>query len=98
MSKKVPSYIELTEDHAIITLTKPSEMNGVKVDKVTLRAPTVREMRISSKTAGGDEEQIELNLFASLAEVGIQDLDNLTIKNYNRISTGYTFLVREDEL
>ena len=73
-------------------------MNGIKVDTITLRAPTVRDMRMSSQTSDGDDEQRELNLFASLAEVSIKDLEGLTYKDYNRISTGYTFLVREDEL
>ena len=73
-------------------------LNGIEQDKITLRAPTVRDIRNSSKTSDGDEEQRELNLFASLAEVGLQDLEGLTYKDYNRVQAGYTFLVREDEL
>ncbi|MFF7860795.1 phage tail assembly protein [Pseudomonas monteilii] len=98
MSKQAPKYLKLTAENVTVTLTKPTEMNGVKVDTITLRAPTVRDMRISSQTSDGDDEQRELNLFASLAEVGVKDLEALTYKDYNRISTGYTFLVREDEL
>ncbi|MFF7861459.1 phage tail assembly protein [Pseudomonas monteilii] len=98
MSKPAPKYLKLTADSVTVTLTKPTEMNGVKVDTITLRAPTVRDMRISSQTSDGDDEQRELNLFASLAEVGVKDLEGLTYKDYNRVSTGYTFLVREDEL
>ena len=98
MSKPAPKYLKLTAESVTVTLTKPTEMNGVKVDTITLRAPTVRDMRISSQTSDGDDEQRELNLFASLAEVGVKDLEGLTYKDYNRVSTGYTFLVREDEL
>lgn len=98
MSKLAPKYLKLTAESVTVTLTKPTEMNGIKVDTITLRAPTVRDMRISSQTSDGDDEQRELNLFASLAEVGVKDLEGLTYKDYNRVSTGYTFLVREDEL
>lgn len=98
MSKPAPKYLKLTAESVTVTLTKPTEMNGIKVDTITLRAPTVRDMRMSSQTSDGDDEQRELNLFASLAEVSIKDLEGLTYKDYNRISTGYTFLVREDEL
>lgn len=98
MSKPVPKYLKLTAENVTVTLTKPTEMNGIKVDTITLRAPTVRDMRMSSQTSDGDDEQRELNLFASLAEVSVKDLEGLTYKDYNRVSTGYTFLVREDEL
>ncbi|MBC3479962.1 phage tail assembly protein [Pseudomonas sp. SWRI77] len=98
MSKPAPKYIALTAENVTITLTKPVVLNGIEQDKITLRAPTVRDIRNSSKTSDGDEEQRELNLFASLADVGVKDLEDLVYKDYNRVQTGYTFLVREDEL
>lgn len=98
MNKPVPKYLKLTDENVTVTLSKPSELNGIKVDTITLRAPTVRDMRISTQTGGDSDEQREMNLFASLAEVGVKDLESLLYKDYNRISTGYTFLVRESEL
>lgn len=97
MSKPAPKYLKLTAESVTVTLTKPTEMNGIKVDTITLRAPTVRDMRISSQTSDGDDEQRELNLFASLADVHVKDLEGLTYKDYNRLATGYNFLVRDDE-
>lgn len=98
MSKPVPKYLKLTAENVTITLTKPAEMNGIKLDTITLRAPTVRDIRVSTQTGGDDDEQRELNLFASLAEVSVKDLEGLTYKDYNRVAAGYSFLVREDEL
>ncbi|WP_434088991.1 phage tail assembly protein [Acinetobacter baumannii] len=46
----------------------------------------------------GDDEQRELNLFASLAEVGIKDLEGLALKDYGRLQNGYFRLVQDDEL
>lgn len=98
MSKPAPKYLKLTAENVTITLTKPVVLNGIEQDKITLRAPTVRDIRNSSKTSDGDDEQRELNLFASLGDVGVKDLEELAYKDYNRVQTGYTFLVREDEL
>ncbi|MEJ8664517.1 phage tail assembly protein [Pseudomonas sp. LP23] len=98
MSKLPPKYLTLTAENVTIRLSKPSTFNGVDQATITLRAPTVKDIRASGQTSDGDEEQRELNLFASLAEVGIKDLEDLIYKDYNRISSGYSFLVREDEL
>ena len=98
MSKPLPKYIKLEADRVTVTLTKPAELNGVTQDQIPLRAPTVRDIRNSTQASGGDDEQRELNLFASLAEVGVKDLEGLAYKDYNRVANGYTFLVRDDEI
>lgn len=98
MSKPLPKYIKLDADSVTVTLTKPAELNGITQDQITLRAPTVRDIRNSTQASGGDDEQRELNLFASLAEVGVKDLDGLTYKDYTRLQSGYFRLVQEDGL
>ncbi|MNP74942.1 hypothetical protein D3C76_1719010 [compost metagenome] len=57
----------------------------------------MRDIRNASKVADGDEEQRELSLFASLAEVGVKDLDGLAYKDYTRLQSGYFRLVQDDE-
>lgn len=98
MSKKIPSWMNLQGDRVIVRLTAPSEANGVRVDSLILRAPTVRDMRAAQATGGEDAEQRELNLFSSLAEVGVKDLEGLTLKDYSRLQTAYFRLVQDDEL
>lgn len=97
MNKKTPSWMALQADRVTVTLTAPAQANSVKVDRLTLRAPTVRDIR-AAQAGAGDEEQRELNLFASLAEVGVQDLEVLALKDYTRLQAGYFRLVRDDEL
>ena len=94
---KTPSWLTLTNDRVTVALTRPAEANGLTVDKLSLRAPTVRDIR-SAQGGAGDEEQRELNLFASLAEVGVKDLESLALKDYTRLQTGYFRLVQDDEL
>lgn len=98
MSKPLPKYLTLAAAHVTVRLSKPTELNGVQCDSITLRAPTVRDIRAASTTAAGDEEQAELNLFANLAEVGVKDLEGLALKDYTRLQSGYFRLVQDDEL
>lgn len=55
-------------------------------------------VRTAQAAANGDDEQRELNLFASLAEMGVRDLEGLSLKDYSRLQAGYFRLVRDDEL
>lgn len=98
MIKKTPAYLSLEADRVTVRLSHPAECNGVQVDTISLRAPTVRDIRSAQQATNGDDEQRELNLFASLAEVGVKDLEGLTLKDYNRLQTGYFRLVQDDEL
>ncbi|KJK05376.1 phage tail assembly protein [Pseudomonas tussilaginis] len=100
MSKaiKIPTWMVLNGDSVIVTLSKPTDANGVQVDKLTLRAPTVRDIRTAQATASGDDEQRELNLFATLAGVSPNDLEGLALKDYSRLQAGYFRLVQDDEL
>jgi len=96
--KKTPAWMVLSAESVVVSLTKPVQMNSVTCDKVTLRAPTVRDVRAANTGACGDDEQRELLLFASLAEVGAKDLEGMTLKDYQRLQAGYFRLVQDDEL
>ncbi len=97
-AKKTPSWLTLSADRVVVKLSRPVEANGVQVDSLSLRAPTVRDIRNAQLTAGTDEEQRELNLFASLAEVSPKDLEGVALKDYSRLQTAYFRLVQDDEL
>ncbi len=93
-----PSWMTLTAESVSVKLSKPAEVNSVQVDTITMRAPTVRDVRTAQAAASGDDEQRELNLFASLAQMGVRDLEGLSLKDYSRLQAGYFRLVRDDEL
>lgn len=97
-AKKTPSWLTLSADRVVVKLSRPVEANGVQVDSLSLRAPIVRDIRNAQLTAGSDEEQRELNLFASLAEVSPKDLEGVALKDYSRLQTAYFRLVQDDEL
>ena len=96
-SKAVPAWLSLTALAAVVTLTRPSNANGVLVETLTLRAPLVREVRAADRASNGDEEQRELMLFAGLAEVGVKDLEGLKLADYRRVQAAYAHLVPDTD-
>lgn len=95
---KTPSWLAVSAERVVVTLSRPSQANGVQVDNLSLRAPTVRDIRAAQSAGNSDDEQRELNLFASLAEVGVKDLEGLALKDYSRLQAGYFRLVQDDEV
>lgn len=95
-SKSLPAWLSVTAENAVVSLSRPSEINGVQIDKLTLRSPTVREVRAADRAAGGDDEQRELVLFAELAGAAIADLEGLKVVDYNRLQAGYFRLEQDD--
>lgn len=93
---KDPSWLTVTDATASVVLSKPINANDIQVDRLTLRSPTIREVRVATKAAPDDEEQSELILFASLSDSGVKDLEGLTVRDYKRVQTAYFRLVRED--
>lgn len=96
--KKLPTWLTVTDDMAQITLSKPSQINGVQTDRLTMRAPTVRDVRASNATSNGDDEQREMTLFASLTQSGQGDLEGLKLTDYQRLQAAYFRLVQDDGL
>ncbi|WP_085710849.1 MULTISPECIES: phage tail assembly protein [unclassified Pseudomonas] len=96
--KPVPSWLSVSDTHVVVTLKGSVSIGGVAVDKLTLRAPTVRDERAATAVAGGDSEKYELHLLCSLAQVTEPELMTLSMRNYKRLMAGYFRLDEEDEL
>lgn len=93
---KLPEWLVVTPEHAVVTLTKPSIVNGLKVDTITMRSPTLKESRDSNEAHPKDENAAEMMLFTSLCTAGKADLEALSVKDYVRLQRGYFRLVTED--
>ncbi len=92
----LPKWLQLGDGIATVVLSRPSEANGIKVDKLTLREPTVREMRAATLQGGNNEEEQEMVLFCSLASIGRGDLEGLLMRDYRRLQAAY-FRVGADD-
>jgi len=88
--------MELTEEGFRIRLKYPTELNGVQVDRLTMRAPCVRDVRAAQAASNGDVEQREMSLFASLTQTPEADLMSLKMVDYMRLQAGYFRLVTDD--
>ncbi|WP_460065308.1 phage tail assembly protein [Pseudomonas sp. S2_H08] len=97
-SASMPAWLSLTTDQVLVTLSCPSEINGVTVDKLALRSPTVGDVRAANREVGGDDEQRELVLFAALSGARVADLEGLKLVDFNRLQAGYFRMDNDDGL
>ena len=97
-SKSMPAWLSLTTDQVLVTLSCPSEINGVTVDKLALRSPTVGDVRAANREVSGDDEQRELVLFAALSGASVTDLEGLKLVDFNRLQAGYFRMDNDDGL
>ena len=97
-SNSMPAWLSLTTDQVLVTLSCPSEINGVTVDKLALRSPTVGDVRAANREVGGDDEQRELVLFAALSGAPVADLEGLKLVDFNRLQAGYFRMDNDDGL
>lgn len=95
---KIPSWMTLDAQGVRVKLSVPSKINGIEVDTLHLRSPTLKEVRTAQKANPGDDEKMELMLFSSLADTGPGDLEGLKLKDYVRVQTAYFRMGEDDEL
>jgi hypothetical protein len=81
---------------AIVKLTQPSGFFGVEQDKVSLRAPTVGDLRAAKKPAGNGDEFQEIVLLASLSACAPNEIERLPVRDYHHVQEAYFRLVSED--
>ena len=94
--KSLPKWLQLSGDGFRISLKYPTELSGVTVDTLMMRAPCVRDVRAAQATSNGDAEQRELSLFASLTQTPEAELAALKVVDYMRLQAGYFRLVTDE--
>ena len=94
----LPSWMVLSDDGVTVTLKHKANLNGVVTDKLTIRAPSVKDVMASKVAGNGDHEQVELHLFCSLLMATKEELMALKYKDYMRLQAGYFRLVEEDDV
>ncbi|MCT4497628.1 phage tail assembly protein [Pseudomonas sivasensis] len=92
----MPSWLVVDTEGAVVTLSKAYAFNDVKVDRLTLRAPTVRDVRAATSASNGDDEQRDTILLAELSESSTKDLEGLKLTDYQRLQAAYFRLVQDD--
>lgn len=76
-------------DTVTVKLDYPVKFDGVMRDSITLRRPKVRDQRAAQKLYPDDVAGQELALFAALAEVAPNDLEDMDLGDYDRLQDAY---------
>lgn len=97
-TEKLPQWLTLTAEGAVIKLAGPETLNGMQCDTITLRTPRITDVRAAEVVFPDNVRGLDLMLYSSLAGVGQKDMEGLTVKNYNRVNHAYFRLVEDDEL
>ena len=67
-----------------IKLDNPIKVDGVEIHELSLRAPKVRDLLISSKKEVEESER-EVQLIANLAETPVEAIQDLDLRDYMKI-------------
>ena len=81
MSGSTNNLIQVKLNYAIT-------VDGVQVDKLSLRRPKVRDM-LGVETSHSNDAQKEIHLFAHLCEVSPDCLMDLDMADYSKLQTVY---------
>ncbi|WP_338500967.1 phage tail assembly protein [Pseudomonas poae] len=98
MTEPLPSYLSLTSEGVTVTLGHKVNFGGVLLDRLTMRAPSVKDVLAAKAASAGDYEKMEMHMFCSLLEATEQEILSLKYKDYKRLSAGYFRLVEEDDV
>lgn len=67
-----------------IKLDFPINIDGAKVGEITLRRPTVKDMRVARNSAKDDASQ-EIALISNLAQITTEDVEALDLADYAKV-------------
>jgi len=96
--KPLPAWLAVSADGVTVTLKYPANLGGLLQDRLTMRAPCVRDVRAAEAVGGGDYEKMEISLFSSLLTATEAELMALKLVDYKRLQAGYFRLVDEDDV
>lgn len=77
-----------SKDRKSIALEYPVTVSGVKLDRLTMRRPLVRDLLIARK-AGSDDVAQEIRLFSNLCEVEPNAIEELDLADYSKLQEAY---------
>lgn len=83
MSKRTP---DASHTMTKIKLEYPIEVDGATVKEITLRRPTVKDMRVARVT-GKDDATQEITLIANLAQLTPDQVESLDMADFVKLQT-----------
>ncbi len=91
--KALPEFLKENADGSIdITLTRSMDIDGLKVETLRMREPTVNDQLVMDASKGSDVEK-EISMFANLCQIAKEDIKKLTLKNYQRVQKAFSSFI-----
>lgn len=88
-TKKTPDWLKYNDNgSADITLSRPAIVAGVPSAALRMREPTVGDQEVASEMSGSDAAR-EITIFANLCDVAPDEIRQLPLRDYKRLSTAY---------
>jgi hypothetical protein len=71
-----------------IELSKPLDIDGAKVNVLTMREPTVADQMNNDSVKGGDAIK-EVTMLANLCQITPDQLKSLTLRDYKKVQAAF---------
>ena len=97
MSKLKPAWLVGDEDGFTVTLSRRATINGVQVGALSMRPPTLGDIRVAQRLGGKDDQKVEGFLFASLCGCGVDEFDGILYKDFRRLQLAYDRFLDDSE-
>jgi hypothetical protein len=68
-----------------IKLDYPVTLAGATINEITLRRPTVKDMRVARITGGKDDASQEINLIANLAQITPDAVESMDMADFKKV-------------
>ena len=68
-----------------IKLDYPIQIDGATINEISLRRPTVKDMRVARITGGKDDAAQEINLIANLAQITPDAVESLDMADFVKV-------------
>lgn len=68
-----------------IKLDYPITLDGATINEISLRRPTVKDMRVARITGGKDDAAQEINLIANLAQITPDAVESLDMADFVKV-------------
>ena len=77
-----------------VQLTRPFELNGVKVSTLRMREPSLLDQKTAAAVRGDAIVQ-ESSLFCNLLEMSSDDLNRLPMRDYRRLQKAFENFIED---
>ncbi|MDE4537667.1 phage tail assembly protein [Pseudomonas sp. ITEM 17296] len=96
ISNPIPSWLNIEDGRAVVSLSVPLDVYGEARQALTMRSPTVSEDLMVGLQVGDNDEQRELLMLGSLCELTEDQLTALQVRDYKRLQRAYKELLGDD--